>query len=106
MGTGHWSQQSNWEQTRDESGALMMGAFCLWGGGADLSMGGRRRTHAPTLLGDVTRHPLTDGGIERDLFALPPRQIHPPPPLLFLFSLGLSGLLLWWRSVPSLYQVS
>lgn len=36
MGTGLWSQQGNWEQTRDESGAVLMGAFCLWGGGADM----------------------------------------------------------------------
>lgn len=54
MGTGLWSQQGNWEQTRDESGALLMGAVCLWGGGADMSMGGSRGTDAPTLQGDVT----------------------------------------------------
>lgn len=79
MGTGLWSQQGNWEQTGDESGSLLMGALCLWGGAADMSVGGSRRTDAPTLQRDVTRHPLPDGGIERDLFALPPRRIHPPP---------------------------
>lgn len=54
MSTGLWSQQSNWEQTRDESGALLTGAFCLLRGGADMAVGGKRRTDAPTLKGDVT----------------------------------------------------
>lgn len=52
MGAGLRSQWSNWEQT--ELGAMLMGAFCLGGvrGGAD--MGGRHRTDATTLQGDVT----------------------------------------------------
>lgn len=72
-----WSQWGNWEQNGDESGTLLMGAFCRRGGGADMSMRGCRNMDAPPLQGDETWHPYPDGGIERDLFALPPRQIHP-----------------------------
>lgn len=78
-------QRGNWEQTGDESGgALLMGACFRSEGEADMSVGGSSRIDAPPLQGDETRHPFPDGGIERDLFALPPKQIHaPPPPLLF-----------------------
>lgn len=62
---GLWSQRGNWEQTGDESGALLMGAFCQWGGGADMSVGGSRRTDAPPLQGGETRHSFPDGGIEK-----------------------------------------
>lgn len=102
---GHWSVEpaeqlgAGWGWVRSSAD----GSFRSWRGGADMAVGGKQRTDAPTLKGDVTWHPLLDGGIERDLFALPPRRIHPPPLGLFLSSLVWSCLLLWEREASLLF---
>ena len=50
MSTSLWSQQSNWEQTGDESGALLMGAFCLRRRGTDMAVEGKRSPPPPLGL--------------------------------------------------------